>query len=75
MLQLDFQLASEEGDMSTFIPNGEWALLGRNNSHLKIEILKILQNYEISLPAVINFNSAPYSFLPGIFSQDIPGLR
>jgi len=26
--KLDFQLASEEGDMSTFIPNGEWALLG-----------------------------------------------
>ena len=26
--QLDFQLASEEGDTGSFIPNGEWALLG-----------------------------------------------
>ena len=28
--QLDFQLASEEGDTGSFIPNGEWALLGRS---------------------------------------------
>ena len=29
MLQLDFQLANEEGgDTASFIPNGEWALLG-----------------------------------------------
>ena len=28
-LQLDFQLASEDGaDTASFIPNGEWALLG-----------------------------------------------
>ena len=37
--QLDFQLASEEGDTGSFIPNGEWALLGNelpNNSIVKI---------------------------------------
>ena len=28
LLQLDFQLAAEEGDIASFIPNGEWALLG-----------------------------------------------
>jgi len=26
--KLDFQLAAEEGDFASFIPNGEWALLG-----------------------------------------------
>merc|ERR1719422_2874142 len=26
--KLDFQLASEEGDTASFIPNGEWSLLG-----------------------------------------------
>ena len=26
--KVDFQLQSEEGDIGTFIANGEWALLG-----------------------------------------------
>ena len=30
LFQLDFQLSSPEGDIGTFIPNGEWALLGKN---------------------------------------------
>ena len=25
---MDFKLQNEEGDTATFIPNGEWALLG-----------------------------------------------
>ena len=27
-MKVDFQLQSEEGDIGTFIANGEWALLG-----------------------------------------------
>ena len=27
-MKVDFQLQSEEGDIATFIANGEWALLG-----------------------------------------------
>ena len=31
MFQLDFQLANEDGgDTASFIPNGEWALLGES---------------------------------------------
>ena len=26
--QLDFQLAADAGDTASFIPNGEWALMG-----------------------------------------------
>ena len=40
--QLDFQLASEEGDTGSFIPNGEWALLGNelpNNSIVTLAFL------------------------------------
>ena len=29
LFQLDFQLKFKEGDTATFIPNGEWALLGQ----------------------------------------------
>ena len=29
LFQLDFQLKDKEGDSSSFIPNGEWALLGK----------------------------------------------
>ena len=28
--KVDFQLASQQGDINTFIANGEWALLGRS---------------------------------------------
>ena len=28
LLQLDFQLAADAGDTASFIPNGEWALMG-----------------------------------------------
>ena len=30
--QLDLQLAGEEGDIASFIPNGEWSLLGEIHS-------------------------------------------
>ena len=33
--QLDLKLNGEEGDMSTFVLNGEWALLGmQKNTHI-----------------------------------------
>ena len=34
MLQLDLQLAGDEGDIASFIPNGEWSLLGEQLSPL-----------------------------------------
>ena len=37
--QLDFQLAAEGGDLATFIPNGEWALLGEQEIHLIIQFI------------------------------------
>ena len=38
--QLDFQLQSEDGgDIDTFIPNGEWALLGESDKFIIIKIL------------------------------------
>ena len=32
-IQLDFQLASESGDMSTYVQNGEWDLKGHHHHH------------------------------------------
>ena len=32
--QLDLQLAADEGDTASFIPNGEWSLLGENLSFI-----------------------------------------
>ena len=29
-LQLDFQLKDKEGDLGTYVTNGEWDLLGRS---------------------------------------------
>ena len=43
IFQLDFQLASEEGDTGTFIPNGEWALLGKMTECSNTEIPKTVK--------------------------------
>ena len=37
--QLDLQLAGEEGDIASFIPNGEWSLLGETQLSLQIQAL------------------------------------
>ena len=37
--QLDLQLAGEEGDTASFIPNGEWSLLGEIRSLIYIYCL------------------------------------
>ena len=38
-MKVDFQLQTEEGDTSTFIANGEWALLGMFGRIKKIRII------------------------------------
>ena len=42
-IQLDFQLASESGDMSTYVQNGEWDLKGhhQNQNFKKLKKRKI----------------------------------
>lgn len=54
--KVDFQLQSEEGDIGTFIANGEWALLGMfSSTHWSVASpkeyysVKIVLKYRIPL--------------------------
>ena len=48
---MDFQTQSDKGELSSYIPNGEWELLGRfthnpglNNTIVSFNYLKLLKN-------------------------------
>lgn len=43
--QLDLQLQDESGgDLSSFVTNGEWALLGKNTNIFLVDLVIILSN-------------------------------
>ena len=46
--QLDLQLAGEEGDIASFIPNGEWSLLGEIHSSSVFYIYCLYSKYGTS---------------------------
>ena len=50
-LQLDFQLAADAGDTASFIPNGEWALMG--------ELAHMIN--EMRYYGILTFYSLPYN--------------
>ena len=51
LLQLDFQLAADAGDTASFIPNGEWALMG--------ELAHMIN--EMRYYGILTFYSLPYN--------------
>ena len=45
--QLDFQATSDQGAIDTYVPNGEWHLIGRFEDRLKERIF--LQHFDLNL--------------------------
>lgn len=52
--QLDLQLQDESGgDLSSFVTNGEWALLGKNTNIFLVDLVIILRETEKNTKQII----------------------
>ena len=74
--QLDLQLAGEEGDIASFIPNGEWSLLGESHSILHLYTnITVIWNMSPFKADIMNHNGSISEILFSKCNSYITGRR